>query len=137
MVATNDDFLGSGWGFDFASGGVGVNSSGAVLEARGEEKIRQSIWILLSTAPGERIGRPSFGCGIHDFVFATRTARTIGEIQNAVVEAITQWEPRVTLESVNARLHPNDQLGILIDIQYRIRSTNAKANLVYPFYLST
>lgn len=137
MVATNDDFLGSGWGFDFAAGGVTADARGAVFESRGEDKIRQSLWILLSTAPGERVARPDFGCGIHDYVFATRTASTIGEIQNAVTEAINQWEPRVSLISVNARLHPSDALGILIDIQYRIRATNAAANLVYPFYLST
>jgi len=137
MVATNDDFLGVGWGFDFSNGGVSIDATGKISEGRGEDKIRQSIWILLSTAPGERIGRPDFGCGIHDFVFATRTSSTLGNLQNAVKEAITRWEPRVSLVSVQARLHPADPLGILIEIQYLVRSTNAPGNLVYPFYLST
>lgn len=137
MATANDDFLGTGWGFDFASGGVGLDANAKVLEASGESKIRQSIWILLSTALGERIGRPDFGCGIHDLVFATRTAGTMRDITNAIKEAITRWEPRVSLEGVSARPHPADPLGILVDVQYIVRSTNTRANLVYPFYLST
>jgi uncharacterized protein len=137
MTAARNDFSGSGWGFDFAQGGVSLDDSGRVYETSGEAKIKQAIWILLSTAKGERIGHPDFGCGIHDLVFSTRTAGTMGEIMQSVREAIVYWEPRVALTSVDARPHPSDPLGILVDIQYVIRATNSRANMVYPFYLST
>jgi phage baseplate assembly protein W len=138
MAAANDGFLGTGWGFDPAGGGVAVEpQSHRVAEASGEAKIRQSIWLILSTARGERIGRPTFGCGVHDLVFATRTASTMGGISGAVSEALRRWEPRIDLLSVEARPHPNDPLGVLVDIRYEIRATNSRANLVYPFYLST
>jgi phage baseplate assembly protein W len=136
-MALDGHFLGTGWGFDIATGGVGKDANGRILEASGEAKIRQAIWILLSTAPGERIGRPHFGCGVHDLVFATRTSGTMGDIARAVTEAIQKWEPRVDVVGVDARPHPNDPLGVLVDIQYEVRATNSRNNLVYPFYLST
>jgi phage baseplate assembly protein W len=97
MMALDSDFLGKGWGFDFANGGVGVDAKNGIIEASGEAKIQQAIWILLSTARGERIGRPDFGCGVHDLVFATRSAGTMGDIARAVTEAIQKWEPGVDL----------------------------------------
>lgn len=135
-MAPNDDFLGSGWSFETTGGGASL-SAHRVAEAKGEEKIRQSIWLILSTAPGERIGRSGFGCGVHDLVFAPRTASTMSSIATAVSEALSQWEPRIQLLGVDARPHPNDPLGILIDIRYEVRATNSRENLVYPFYLAT
>jgi len=136
MMAPNDEFLGAGCGFDTAGGGVGLATT-RVAEARGDAKIRQSIWLILSTAPGERIGRSGFGCGVHDLVFAPRTASTLSSVASAVTEALSQWEPRILLLGVDARPHPNDPLGILIDIRYEVRATNSRENLVYPFYLAT
>jgi uncharacterized protein len=138
MAEGSDGFLGTGWGYDFARGGVAASPvSHSIAEASGEEKIRQSIWLILSTAPGERIGRPDFGCGVHDLVFATRTAGTFGEIARAVSEALQKWEPRIDVLDVSAQPHPGDALGILVDIHYRVRATNSRVNLVYPFYISS
>lgn len=137
MAATDEGFLGRGWGFDRAGGGVGLDTGRQIAEASGDEKIRQSIWLILSTARGERIGRPDFGCGIHDLVFATRTAGTLGDIARAVTEALGRWEPRIDLIAVDARPHPGDPTGIVVEIEYEIRATNSRYNLVYPFYLST
>jgi uncharacterized protein len=139
MENTDDGFLGSGWAFGLDEGapGVGLDPGSAIAAASGEDKVRQSIWLLLSTARGERIGRPDFGCGIHDLVFAPRTTGTLGEVRRAVTEALDRWEPRVALLGVDARLHPADPAGILIDIQYEVRATNSRQNLVFPFYLST
>lgn len=124
-------FLGVGWSYP-----VRVDGNGGVsLETRHEEKIRQAIWIILATARGERVMRPDFGCGIHDLVFAVNSAGTAGRVAGEVREALVQWEPRIDLLDVKA--HADGQAGerLLIEIDYRVRSTNNRFNLVYPFYL--
>jgi Bacteriophage baseplate protein W len=131
------DFLGRGWAFELGGApGVGPGPDGRIAEAGADDKVRQSIWLILATAPGERVTRPDFGCGIHDLVFAPRTAGTLGEIIRAVTEALTRWEPRIELLSVDARPHPDDALGVLVEVSYEVRATNSRFNFVYPFYLS-
>lgn len=138
MAASDESFLGKGWNFALSQPfGVGPSPGGhPIREASGEEKISQSIWLILSTAPGERIGRPDFGCGLHDLVFAPRTAGFLGELSRTVTAALQRWEPRIEVLGVEARPHPADPNGILIDIRYEVRATNSRYNLVYPFYLS-
>ncbi|HZS40015.1 MAG TPA: GPW/gp25 family protein [Polyangia bacterium] len=101
-----------------------------------EEKIRQSIWIILTTAPGERPMLADFGCSIHSRVFANLDDASIGRILNDIDEALAAWEPRVDLLSLDAT--PDDEQPNLlrISIDYLIRSTNSRFNLVYPFYVS-
>ena len=135
-----EGFLGRGWSLPVSIPPEDAQNPLAprpILEARGEEKIRQSMVQILATAPGERIGRPEFGCGIHELVFATRTAGTLGGVMRAVTEALQRWEPRVEVLSVDARPHPDDPRGILVEIHYEVRATNSRYNLVYPFYLAT
>lgn len=138
MAGADQDFLGGGWGFSLSEEavGIGVDADGHVAGASGEDKIRQSIWLILSTAPGERLGRPDFGCGIHDLTFAQLSAGTLGEVSRAVTAALHLWEPRIDVLASEARPHPEDPNGILIEIQYVVRATNSRLNLVYPFYLS-
>jgi phage baseplate assembly protein W len=132
-------FLGSGWSYGLADGaeGIGLDANGRVLEASDEEKIRQSIWLILSTAPGERVARPDFGCGIHDLVFATQSPGAFGAIEAAVEDALDQWEPRIDVDSVSSSLDSFDDATLLIEIQYTVRATNSRYNLVYPFYLAS
>lgn len=132
----DEELLGVGWKFDMI-GGIGPDPDGRLAEARGADLVRQSIWLILSTAPGERVGTPDFGCGIHDLVFAPMSAGTMGEVIRAVEQALTRWEPRIALIDVDAHPHPDDPSGMLIEIQYRVEATNSRENLVYPFYLST
>jgi uncharacterized protein len=127
----NGGFLGVGWSYP-----VRVDGSGGVsLETQHEEKIRQAIWIILATARGERVMRPDFGCGIHDLVFAVNSAGTAGRVAGEVREALVQWEPRIDLLDVKARADGQAGARLLIEIDYRVRSTNNRFNLVYPFYL--
>lgn len=131
-------FLGKGVRFGFRDGDVGVAlEGGRVAEVSGEENVRQSIWLILSTAKGERVGRPDFGCGIHDLIFASQSPGTTGAVIHAVEEALGKWEPRIDVESVNAYLDEHDPNGLCIEIQYVIRAINSRYNLVYPFYLSS
>ena len=135
MATGEHGFMGTGW--SLGASGLGLDPKGAIVTASGDEKIRQSILILLSTAPGERIGRPDFGCGIHDLVFAPRTAATLGGIIRSVTTALERWEPRIALLSVSADPHPALADAVLVQIHYEVRATTNRFNLVYPFYLST
>lgn len=127
----SNDFLGLGWNFP-----VELDDAAQVkLAPDGEEGIRQSIWMILRTSPGERVMRPDFGCGIHDLVFGVNNAATANAVAEAVRQALAIWEPRIDVLDVYAvpdQSHPN---LLRIEINYQVRSTNSRFNLVYPFYL--
>jgi phage baseplate assembly protein W len=126
------DFLGAGWSFP-----VGLDpSTGQIATSSEEEKIRQSIWLILSTAPGERVMRPDFGCGIHAMVFENIGAGTMGRMASEVTQALNLWEPRIELSSVDVQPDAEEPGRLLINITYVVRSTNSRFNFVYPFYVS-
>lgn len=124
------EFLGVGWKFP-----VQLDGQGEIALSRYEEDVQEAIWIILSTAPGERLMRPDFGCGIHDFVFAPNNTRTAGLVRFHVEEALTRWEPRIELQEVMVRPGPDNPALLLISIDYKVRATDSRYNLVYPFYL--
>lgn len=124
--------LGSGVRFP-----IQLDPRGGIAMSHDDDKIQQSIHIILSTAKGERVMRPDFGCDIHEFVFATMDRSTLTLIESSVREALVVWEPRIEVESVRASTERYEE-GILdIALRYRIRSTNTEFNLVYPFYMSS
>ena len=125
------DFLGTGWAFPIKPG-----TGGGIPLASGAEKVRQAIWLILSTAPGERPMRPDFGCGIHDLVFMPNTVALRGLVQAKVREALIKWEPRIDVVNVNVESPAEVGNQLLIRIDYAVRSNNAFFNLVYPFYLN-
>lgn len=124
----SSDFLGAGWSLPAL-----VDERSLEVSA-GEQNIRESIWIILATAPGERIMRPTFGCGLHNLVFAIPDAATLGRVRKAVFDALVRWEPRIDVTSVDVETRGRGEV-LLINIHYRVRSTNNFFNLVYPFYL--
>lgn len=124
------DFRGIGWKYP-----VRVSNDGTIAMSRYETDIQESIWIILGTAKGERVMRPDFGCGIHDLVFAPINTATITLVENSVKEALTLWEPRIELIKVAAKSEYADQGKLPVNIDYRVRTTNNRFNLVYPFYL--
>ncbi len=124
------DFLGVGW-----TNPVQLDENGQIQMTKYENTVRQSILTILSTAKGERVMRPNFGCSIHDRVFAPNTPGTVGQIVSDVRDALVEWEPRIDVldvDTVGDRSQPN---VIFIQINYQIRTTNNNFNLVYPFYL--
>jgi uncharacterized protein len=112
------------------------NAAGGLRLVGGDEKIRQSIWLILSTAPGEREMRPEFGCGINDVLFDANTARLRGIVEEKVREALARWEPRIDVVEVRAETPPEGRNHLLIRIDYRVRATNSLYNLVYPFFIN-
>jgi len=122
-------FLGIGWGFPIAP-----DAGGALEIAAYEESVRQSVWIVLGTAKGERAMRPDFGCGIHDLVFERNTVATAGRVTQSVRDALLMFEPRIELVDVSATPQNGGEV-MQISIDYRVRATNNAFNLVFPFYL--
>ena len=104
--------------------------------AEHEESIRQCIRIILETAPGERVMRPDFGCGIHEKVFAVNSATTQGAVADDVREALLKWEPRIDVIDVEAKPGGSQGELLIINIDYKVRSTDTRFNMVYPFYLN-
>jgi phage baseplate assembly protein W len=125
------DLIGQGWPFP-----IKLDPNGKLSFLGGEERIKQSIWIILSTAPGERQMRPDFGCGIQDLVFQPNTAALRGLLQQHVRDALIKWEPRVNVLDVRVETPPEGRNYLLIRVDYRVLANNSLYNLVYPFFLT-
>jgi uncharacterized protein len=123
-------FLGSGWGFPVQPD----PDTCAIETAAYEQSVRQSVWIILGTAKGERVMRPEFGCDIYDLVFEINDASTAGRVAQSVRAALLAFEPRIDLVDVQVRPDADGEV-MLLSIDYRVRATNNAFNLVYPFYL--
>jgi phage baseplate assembly protein W len=122
-------FLGVGWAFPPCA------PNGATSMSVYEIDVAQAIRIILSTDWGERVMRPDFGAGLHDFVFGPINRTTMQRIQTRVQQALIEWEPRIDVESVSVTSSRETPNLLLIQIVYRVRVTNTLQNLVYPFYL--
>jgi phage baseplate assembly protein W len=122
------DFLGIGWKFPLQ-----VTPAGRIAQARHEQRIEESVFLILSTAKGERVMLPEFGCGIHDLTFSPNTPGALSALVESVRSALVHFEPRIDVLDVTTE--PHGQNLLLIRIDYRIRANNAIGNLVYPFYI--
>ena len=123
------DFLGKGWRFP-----VSV-AKGRIVASEGEEKIRESILIILGTSKGERIMRPEFGCSINDLVFEVNNTATTTLVAFHVQEALLKWEPRIEVLDVFVSPDKEKRNQLNIESDYEVKLTNTKANMVYPFFL--
>lgn len=123
-------FLGRGWSFPptFDKGLARVQ----MLEE--EADIASSLEILFSTTPGERVMLPQYGCNLDELVFESLDTRMKTLMADKVESAILYHEPRIELESV--RLDDTRELEgvVLIEVIYRVKTTNSRFNFVYPFY---
>jgi uncharacterized protein len=123
-------FVGRGLGWP-----VGVDHTGAIRLTSANEGIEDSMQLVLLTAPGERVMRPAFGCRIWDLLFEPVTPNLLGLINEAVRDALGRWEPRIEVEDVAAAADDDDHALVRVLITYRVRATNDRRNLVYPFYV--
>lgn len=130
MSESTKEFLGTGLKFP-----INLTSNKILGISRYEDDIEESIRIILGTAKGERVMRPDFGCGIHNFVFDVTSTFTIGKIKSSIQEALTLWEPRIDILRVDASTEKSNEGKIIFSIEYRVISTNNRRNFVYDFYL--
>ena len=124
-------FLGIGWKFPLQ-----VTAGGSIALSSYEQRVQESIYLILSTAKGERVMLPDFGCGVHDLVFAPNNPKTLSAVVQQVRQALVTYERRIDVLDVSAETAPAQPNLLLIRIDYRIRANNALGNLVYPFYIT-
>jgi phage baseplate assembly protein W len=129
-MSQDNSFLGTGWSFP-----PEFSRRGKVSMVSAEEDIKQSLLILLSTSPGERVMQPTFGCGLKHHVYENIDESTITILKDLITRAILFFEPRVKLEMILSDASAAYEGRLDFTIMYRIISTNTRHNIVYPFYL--
>lgn len=125
-------FLGRGFRFPIQVDDI----TGKMQTSSYEDDIKEAIYIILMTRKGERVMKPEFGCGVHDYAFATMDYTTLSLMEREVRDALTIWEPRIRDLEVNIVEDDKRDGCVLIDINYVVRSTNNPYNLVFPFYMN-
>jgi Bacteriophage baseplate protein W len=122
--------MGTGWAFppEFSP------NNRQVKMVSHEVDIKESLRILLSTSPGERVMQPTFGCGLRPRVFDRINQGTISLISDIIRRAILFFEPRITLDTIRVDTDKQYDGVVNIFLEYTIRSTNHRSNMVYPFY---
>ncbi len=124
------EIIGKGWAFPPK---IGPQGGLALTSERSE--LDQAIRIILGTAPGQRVMRPTFGCRLHELVFMPNNSHTAALARRYVEEALGMWEPRVNVTDVRTRPDPDNAARLLIEIEYEIKATHDRRSLVHPFYL--
>lgn len=125
-----EPFLGTGWRFPILP-----DEAGRLAYAVGETSIEHCLRALLLTATGERVMRPDLGTKASESVFAPGSVQNLRDLERSIADAVRDFEPRVELSDVLAETDPADESRVTVSIEYRIRRTNTKTNLVFPFYL--
>jgi uncharacterized protein len=127
---TDGDFRGTGWRFPIlpqAGGSLGYVSL--------DDNVAQSVELLLRTAAGERLMRPEFGTTVPSMVFEADSEQHLFQLEQALSDALRQFEPRVEVDRVEAVPDPDQQGVVRVSVVYRVLRSNTLRNLVFPFYL--
>ena len=124
----NEAFLGRGWSFPPV-----LTENGAKMSAY-EQDIRESLRVLFSTSPGERVNRYDYGCNLRQYAFEPLSEQLTVRMRNEISHAVMLFEPRIELEDVSFE-EQLDNGVLLIHLIYTVLRTNNRNNMVYPFYL--
>jgi phage baseplate assembly protein W len=129
-MSTLTQHLGRGWAFPIAPG-----STGGLEYAEGADKVLQSIRVILDTEPGERIMRPTFGCGLRRYLMKPNTVATRALMEQDITRSLQAWEQRIDVKKVQVLPASDDPARVDIHISYVHTRDQRPGNLVYPFYL--
>lgn len=129
-MASDKSFLGTGWGFppQFSL------RNKSITMVKEDQDIQQSLRILFSTLPGERLMQPAYGCALNALVFDAISESTVTEIKDAIDRAVLFFETRITLNVIVVNTDEVYDGVVRVVLDYTIRSTNNRGNMVYPFY---
>ena len=140
-----NEFIGRGWRFPILP-----DQTGSLAWSEGQDNIEQSLKVLLLTAAGERVMRPTFGTEAPRLVFAPGSDQYLRLLEQSIRAAVRDFEPRVDLLDVRAEAGVADpgtmpdagsagreEARVTVSISYQVRRTNSRFNLVFPFYLGT
>lgn len=130
MDENDPSFLGRGWRFPPTFD----PKTAQVALVQAEEDIAESLRILLSTRPGERIMQPEYGCRLHQYVFEVMDGATEAAIETAIRQAILFFEPRITLDEITVDITHWFEGRMVVGLSYTIDETNSRSNVVFPFY---
>jgi phage baseplate assembly protein W len=113
-----------------AIAGFELNASGGLATVDGDASVRQAVLLLLTTRPGERVMRPSYGCGLEQLAFNPNDDTTAGLAIHYVRKALTRWEPRVEIITLDATRNTEDASRLDILLHYRVRPTSSEQQLM-------
>jgi uncharacterized protein len=109
--------------------GLLLRSGGGVATVEMGESVRQAIFLLLTTVPGERVMRPDYGCDLHQLVFSPNDETTAGLAIHYVRRAVERFEPRAEIVRVDAAANPDDPGRLDVTLDYRVRATQQEGQL--------
>ncbi|WP_109302614.1 GPW/gp25 family protein [Aquimarina sp. AU474] len=124
-------FLGVGWSFppEFNK------QAAAVKMISDEEDIKSSLEILLSTRLGERVMVPQYGCNLDELLFENLNRTLVTYVIELIKTAILYHEPRIDVDRIDISESDVLQGELFIKVEYTVRATNSRNNVVFPFYL--
>jgi len=127
------------WLPDFDTGqhapGLQLSAGGKIETIGSEESIRQSILLLLATAPGERVMHPDYGCNLHRLIFAPNDESTAGLAMHYVRQSIERFEPRVEILALDANRSEEQEELLEISLAYQVRATQQTGQVTFSLNL--
>jgi uncharacterized protein len=129
-MGVRDDIIGTGWRFPILP-----DARGRLGYVTGEENIEQSLRILLLTNLRERVMRSDFGTSAREQIFSAGSEKGLRLLERSVATALRDWEPRIDVLNLRAEADPRDETHVNVEIDYQIRATYVRGNLVFPFYV--
>ncbi len=126
-----DDILGRSIAFPLR-----LNDRKRLALVSADDSIRQSIYMIIYTVPGERLMRPDFGCQIHELIFDPANKQTAIIAERYVRDALERWEPRINLDQVSVEASQEDLGELIVNIVYRLKNFPDPRSMVFPFYLN-
>lgn len=126
MNNKTNGIYGRGWAFPPT---FTVYPEGGVAMVEDQEDIRQSLQILFSTAPGERVMRPDYGCDLNSIMFENLGEDLLADIERKITESILRYETRVVLNSLQVTQSPGTPSQLIVSVSYRVRGSDMTGKL--------
>ena len=116
--------------------GLNVSPTGGIEMVEEKESVRQAIFLLLTTIPGERVMRPDYGCDLYKLIFAPNDQTTAGLAIHYVKQAIERWEKRAEILFLDAYNDRQNEEKLNIVMEYRLRTTQTIDQFNFSLHLA-